>query len=311
MPVFCTVISSDFLPFAKTLYFSLRQFDRKIDFYALVVDSGEISESVPFQILSISDLSNQDLVSGIVGKYSSSSDAFRWSMKSVLMMHILNVRPTDQVFFVDPDICFFGDFRFLYEELGTSSFLLSPHWKRIEPNPKDDSFVSLFTHGLYNAGFVGATYKGLATLRWWAEMCIFACEDNSQLGLFVDQKYLDLFPFRNSDTRVLLHRGCNVAVWNQEQCRKTRGENGHVIINREFPLVFVHFTYLSYLLEHDPILSDLLDIYDKKIQEYGYSHSLVQRARDYNERQRLNKMSLPERLLRRLRTFRRFSIQVK
>jgi hypothetical protein len=252
--------------------------------------------------LRLVDLTEQELVNRIQNKYASNSDAFRWSLKSVLMTHLLKSNPKSQVFFVDPDICFFSNFRFLYRELGDSPFLLSPHWKRPTPGPQDDSFVSLFTHGLFNAGFVGATYKGLDTLRWWTEMCLHACEDNCQLGLFVDQKYLDLIPLREPDTKILSHRGCNVAVWNRFECDRSYGKEGGVIINDKFPLVFVHFTYLAYLIEHDPVLVDLLDIYDQKLWDNGLSYSLVQRAQAYIERQKLRNLSLWDRLVRKLNT---------
>lgn len=300
MTFFCTIITSSFLPFAKTLFQSLTRFDPEIEFYALIVDGKLEKERVDFKILYLEDLSEQELVKKIRLKYSNSTDSFRWSLKPVLLIHLLKNHSRSQVFFVDPDICFYSDFTFLYRELGDSPFLLSPHWKRPTPDPKDDSFVSLFTHGLYNAGFVGATSKGINTLRWWAEMCLYACEDNSQLGLFVDQKYLDLFPLKEPDTKILSHRGCNVAVWNRFECQRAYDKEGQVIINGSYPLVFVHFTYLAYLIEHDQVLADLLQVYDQRLRENGLSYSLVQRAQAYIERQKLKKLNLWGRLVRKL-----------
>lgn len=300
MSIFCTLITSNFLPFAKTLFQSLKEFDSGIDFYALVVDDKNSIDITEFTCLRLVDLTEQELVNRIQEKYASTSDAFRWSLKSVLMTHLLKSNPNSQVFFVDPDICFFSDFRFLYNELGDSSFLLSPHWKRPTPDSQDDSFISLFTHGLYNAGFVGATSKGINTLRWWTEMCLYSCEDNSQSGLFVDQKYLDLFPLKEPDTKILSHRGCNVAVWNRFECHRAYDKDGQVLINGLYPLVFVHFTYLAYLIEHDQVLADLLYVYDQRLKENGLSYSLVQRAQAYIERQKLKKLNLWDRFVRKL-----------
>lgn len=300
MTKFCTIITQDFVPYAKSLYKSLFDYDNTIQFFVLVVDETFHSIQSDIIFLSLNEISETELVDRVKIKYKNNLNALRWSLKSVLMIHLLKAFKSDQVFFLDPDLYFFSDYKFLYDELGESSFLLSPHWKRLNPDVHDDSFKSLFSHGIYNAGFLGATSKGLETLYWWAEMCYYACEDNSDRGLFVDQKYLDLFPLRNPDSRILAHKGCNVAVWNRFECSRSFTENGGILINECFPVVFVHFTYLPYLIQHDSHLVELLKIYDQKLLDNGLPYSLIQKAIAYNTKQKLKSLNYFQRLVRKI-----------
>mgnify|MGYP005749728493 FL=1 len=298
MAIFCTLITPDYLPFAKTLFDSLYSFDSEIEFYVLLTDHQGKKGYSSLQFLGLSDLSDQNLVHRISDQYSPSSDAFRWSLKSVLMLHLLKQNPNSQVFFVDPDICFYSDFRFLYQELGDSSFLLSPHWKNRIPEKDDDSFVSLFTHGVFNAGFLGATSKGVPTLHWWAERCIEDCIDDSSRGLFVDQKYLDIFPLLSPDTKIISHPGCNVAIWNRNQSKKTKSKEGVVMVNGDYPIVFIHFTYIPYLIQHDAILLDFLKDYDARLTLHGWENSLLKKGLRYIEKERLKSLTFIQRVAR-------------
>ena len=251
---FCTVITHDFIPFAKTLFHSISKFDLGVDCFALVLDQ-DTSETFPdFEILHPKSLSEAHLVKDFYSKYQDRSDALRWSLKSVLMIHLLKTRKYDQVFFVDPDLYFVGDFTFLYQELADRPFLLSPNWGCLEPEKSELYFQNSQTDGLYNAGFLGATKKGLETLRWWAKMCLNACEINRNKGLHDDQGYLNHFPIRNPDTRVISHRGCNVAEWNRFENVRGINESGEVLINDRYPLIFIHFSNIPFLVEYDPLL---------------------------------------------------------
>jgi len=142
---------------------------------------------------------------------------------------------------VDNDIVFFHDPTFLFEELKDASILLNPHWRIIEPDIDADWFLVNFRDGVYNGGFVGASQQGREALQWWARCCAFACEKDYKRGLFDDQKYLDLMPASFTKVKILQHRGCNVAYWNQFENERTM-HNGQVMINDMWPVVFVHYT---------------------------------------------------------------------
>lgn len=297
---FCTVITSDYIPFARTLFQSLRTFDLGIEAYSLVIDQPKSGSFEEFHILHLQDLAGVSLSREISKKHSDHSDALRWSLKSILMIHLLQDKKYDQVYFVDPDLFFVGDFKFLYQELADRSFLLSPNWGCLEPGKSELYFQNSQTDGLYNAGFLGATIKGLDTLQWWAKMCLNACEINRTKGLHDDQGYLNHFPIRNPDTRVISHQGCNVAEWNRfENIRSLNGQR-EILINGTYPLIFIHFSNIPFLVEHDPLLIPYLKEYELELKKNGFGGDLFSPAVKVANRRRLMKLSIPERILRKL-----------
>jgi hypothetical protein len=187
------------------------------------------------------------------------------------MAHLLDSGICSELLYLDSDLYFFSEFSFLYESLAQASVLLAPHWRPIHPQPDRTQFLCNFTDGLYNAGFIGASRKGLPALRWWFEMCMFRCEVNTAKGLYVDQRYLDLLPLHFDDVDILRHLGCNVAEWNRSSSfREVRG--GKVMVCGEWALVFVHFTELTMQLIEtgkDAALAGPLSEYRRALQEVG------------------------------------------
>lgn len=303
---FCTIITPDYLPFARVLFQSIYKFDSNLDFYVLVV--GDIKfQHESFFVLKLNELDDRDLVRQIEIKYSNELNSLRWSLKSLLMIHLLKTGKYDQVFFVDPDICFYSDFTFLYDFLGTSSILLSPHWGCMDPFVSELYFNRLMTDGIYNGGFIGASKSGLNALYWWARMNIYACERDKNKGLFVDQAYLNVLPIINPDYKAISHRGCNVAEWNRHENHRSLDENGNLLINKEFPVVFIHFSNLGYLVEHDPLLVPFLERYEKDLKRNGFEGSLLSPAKSFVNRKRLKSLSFFERLIRKTLGINRFA----
>jgi hypothetical protein len=53
---------------------------------------------------------------------------------------------------------------------------------------------------------------------------------------------------------IVQHYGCNIAFWNQHECKRVVSD-GKVLINGEFPIIFIHFTnkYIPEILNgNDP-----------------------------------------------------------
>ncbi len=77
-------------------------------------------------------------------------------------------------------------------------------------------------------------------MRWWANACHFMMGSHVNYGIHDDQKYLDVFPILFETTKIIRHRGCNIGAWNIEESKREI-VNGTVLINREFPVIFIHF----------------------------------------------------------------------
>lgn len=295
---FCTVISADFLPFARALFKSIKKFGGDIEFTVLIVNDYQQFGDEKFKVLFPHQLSEKELTNKILSKYHNELDGLRWSLKSVLMVHLLEMEEFDQVFFVDPDLYFFSDFSSLFEELGDRSFLLSPHWKPMDPSINEKEFLANFSDGIFNAGFLGATIKGIDTLRWWANMCLYSAKRIVDEPLYADQSYLELFPIRNPDSRILTHRGCNVAIWNKDECRRVVSNTGEVLINGKYPIVFIHFSHLFDLYNQDKLLFPFLLEYSNALIENGHPTGIIKPAKNYFYRQALKRLTFLQRLKR-------------
>ena len=234
---FCSISTNSHLPQTMALVQSVRQFMPHIPFYILLLDGAYTGGEV--EVLTPDDL-NSELATDIIKKYRKKSDELRWSLKPVLLAHLLQ-QNVERVIYLDNDLFFYNDPTFLFEKLSNHSVLLCPHWRIREPEESKAWFHVNFTDGVYNAGFVGVSKQGLEAMRWWARCCAYACEKNFKKGLFDDQKYLDLMPAEFERVGVLNHKGCNVAFWNLGRYNLIIAGD-QVIINDTWPVVFIHFT---------------------------------------------------------------------
>ena len=272
---FCTIITAGYYPKALALYKSIQQFNPDIDLKVLIADDKPIDVNFPvptrIKIIPVSDLYGYSLVNDLYKKYAHiEMDFFRWSLKPVFISYLLE-NGFDKVLYIDCDMFFFNDFNFLFSELDTSSVLLTPHWENSDPLKDKDSFFTLFTNGFFPAGFIGANKNGIPAMRWWANACHFMMGSHVNYGIHDDQKYLDIFPVKFETTKIIRHRGCNVGAWNYEECKR-ENINGEVLINGEFPVIFIHFDGMmiqGIMRGHDSLLAPHFKLYTQTFEEAG------------------------------------------
>ena len=275
---FCTIITANYLPYVLALNESLLQFDASIRLNVLIsdkneTDSGAVSEFPNICFFFADDICRGGISKKIKDKYQKTDmDAFRWSMKPVFMRYLILEKGFEKVIYIDCDVHFYGDWAFLFDALDRSNMLLSPHWRSSDPEKDFSNFILLYTSGLYNGGFVAANQKAIDALDWWAGACEFICVKDASKGQYVDQTHLNLLPIYFDKVEVLKHRGCNVANWNQMECRRIRGSDNKVRINGETPIVFIHFTKSTVrgiLSGNDFELNEYLRKYAKRMSRYG------------------------------------------
>jgi lipopolysaccharide biosynthesis glycosyltransferase len=215
-------------------------------------------------------LKNAENAKAIIYKYKNSANKLRWSLKPVFIKHLLEHNISDRFIYLDNDLFFYSDFQFLFDLLADHSFLLTPHHYKSDPQSDQNWFEANFRVGLFNAGFIGANKAALKTLQWWANCCEYRCEKNTFRGLFDDQKYLDLVPVIDKNAHIVRHEGCNVAGWNTEVCRREI-INSQILINGEFPIVFIHFnetTIREVINGKDKILFNYYRTYEEILKKY-------------------------------------------
>ncbi len=272
MQTFCTIITADYLPFAKVLLASILKYDPDVTLQVLVVDKTDSPSSENFVIHSVDSVATSPVAKGIHKKYAHTNPSqFRWALKPVFISHLLQ-KGFDKVIFTDADIYFVNNFSFLFEELDTNNVLLTPHWANLNPFENEGSLKDVLSGGLYNAGFIGVNKKGEGIINWWAEMCHYKTEEDPKLGFYFDQKYLNILPVQFEGVKIIKHQGCNLASWNVQTCKREI-VNGKLMINQQFEPVFIHFnreTFVNILNRNDKLLYPFLEEYIQLFKKEGF-----------------------------------------
>ncbi len=288
MNTFCTIITADYYPYSVALYKSLREYSQNVTLHVLVSDNKAIDDHLPLysgiHLVKTQELAEDISITEIYNKYAHiNMDFFRWAAKPLFILHLLN-KGYNKVIFLDCDIFFFNDFSFLFAELNSAGVLLTPHWHTKDPLINESSFKLLFTSGIFNAGFIGASPKGTDALQWWANACHFKMGEVPSMGIHDDQKYLDAMPVLFETVKILRHKGCNISSWNVEECKREL-QNGILLINGEYPIIFIHFSQIlakEILRGHDPLLLPHLTKYKSVFEEDGVELSQFMDELDFH-----------------------------
>lgn len=270
--IFCTVITENYLPLAQVLHQSLVEQQPGTRLIILVADRQEAPQTGNADLLGLNDLVHAPFFREIENKYAySNKDVLRWALKPVLLGHLLQ-SGHQKVAYADPDLFFTGDFSFIADLLDNAAVVLTPHWADLDLHKNYDSIFSILRNGIFNAGFVAAGSKGIPAIQWWAGMCHFKMEKKQELGLYDDQRYLDLMQVQFNDVHILRHQGCNLAAWNIHSCKREL-KDGRLLINGQYNPVFIHFTHdtINNILEkNDEFLRPYLDKYLQQLSAKGF-----------------------------------------
>lgn len=240
-PCVCTIVSANYLGYAKTLMASMQETNPEFDRKVLLVDkvNGRFDpDAFNFELIEADSI-------GIDGF---EEMAFRFgimemntNVKPFFMNWILG-KGYSSVVYLDPDIVVFKKLSELRKILDAHSVVVTPHINnpisdRKRPNEQDH-----LLNGVFNLGFVAVSNcsEGIDFLNWWGSRCFELGFDDLRSGLFVDQKWIDYVPCFFPNHYVLRKPGYNVAYWNLQE-RHLENQNGNWLVNGE-DLVFFHFS---------------------------------------------------------------------
>jgi hypothetical protein len=241
--VIFTACSVNYLGKAVAMCRSAADHNPSVDLVILVVDTK--------RPVTISDRRIELLWAEDVGFPDYLQCAFKYNiieLNTALKPFVASVllRTYSKVIFLDPDVCVFGS-------LGSSILSLDQHSAVFTPiavtpyvgegRPND---VDLLRFGSNCLGFFGVNRSPDARmlLLWWHDQCRSKCFYEPQIGLAVDQKWIDLAPSFFDGTHILKDLGLNVAFWNLHERTISRSPAGWMI-NGDHPLGFVHFSSFS------------------------------------------------------------------
>ncbi|MDC7999267.1 hypothetical protein [Gilvibacter sediminis] len=243
MNSYCSIITSNYFFYIKALYDSLAQFGTDASFHVLVVDEVETSLSYGnIEVHTLDEIKQcypKDYE--LIEKYEvDRASNLRWALKPLLLKYLFEQKGKNKALFLDPDLYFYHDPRFLFELLDQKNVILTPHWRSSDPVADPVNFDWLFMGGIYNAGFFGCNSESTHVLDWWLRACAYKMSKED--GFYVDQVYLNLMPiYFQDDVMQINHKGCNVSNWNTVECERSLND-GTVVINNTYPVVFIHFT---------------------------------------------------------------------
>ena len=239
----CTIVSKNYIAFARVLADSFHDHHPEGQFFVLLVDRNEgyiDAAAERFTLLEIEDLEGVPDLRSFIFKYTLLE--CNTAVKPYFLEHLFERYDLPNLVYFDPDILITGSLDELEGLLTQHSIVLTPHLLAPIEDDAWPSELAFLQSGTYNLGFIGlqrgATVDRL--LPWWQERLYDQCVVRIEQGLFVDQKWMDLVPGIFDGVHIHTHPGYNVAYWNLNGRTVTVTPEGPRS-NGE-PLIFFHFS---------------------------------------------------------------------
>ncbi len=170
-------------------------------------------------------------------------------VKGRALQRLMREEPDADLFvYLDPDVYVYNDLAAVDKYLEEASIGLVPHILSVETTDIGVQMteMSVTEHGIYNLGhlFVRPDENGRALAKWWGDRLDKYCFDDKVIGLFTDQRWMDLVPAAFEGVKILRCPNLDVASWNIGGREITQKEAGN---ERSFqvdgwPLITYHFS---------------------------------------------------------------------
>jgi hypothetical protein len=237
-----SICSNYGVPQAQLLLETVKQFLPGADRFLILADETHPAVHYPdgCEVVAARDLGIPDFIN-FAFRYDIME--FNAALKPFAFLHLLSARGYTHCLYFDPDIEVFNTLPALTEALDSNaSFVLTPHI--LAPAEQGDcpDDIAIMRGGTFNLGFLGVsgTREAYDLLGWWARWLRTHCVDERPIGLFIDQKFMDLIPGLASGARILRDPGLNVAFWNISQRRLVPDAPAGPEVDGH-PLVFFHY----------------------------------------------------------------------
>jgi glycosyltransferase involved in cell wall biosynthesis len=218
-PVFLTIVSSNYLAYAKTLFDSLEIHYPASKRVLCIVDAPDVAVAELGTRCTVLRLQDLGLPNHAHFVYRYGVMELNTAVKPYALAWIAkNMREAaDGMMYIDPDIRFYRPLSDVEALIADGALaVLTPHLTAPLYDDKMPSELSIMRAGVYNCGFIaiGPHAQRGDFLEWWCRRLEYGAFVDFEAGLFTDQKWIDLAPGLFPDVRVLRHSGYNVAYWN-------------------------------------------------------------------------------------------------
>ena len=241
-----TSAAMNYLPKLRLLCESIRRYHPEFVVHLALADDAPDAEErvgpIVDDVIRIKDLQIPNERSWI---FRHSVVELSCALKPFVVRHLLREGCDGNILYFDPDIVLFSRLDDLLDEFRSASILLTPHVT--VPEVTLDGVmcneIDSLQHGVFNLGFIGIANDahGQALADWWAQRSYHFCADDADMGLFNDQKWVNLVPIFFEGVKILRDTRYNVAPWNLS-ARKVEGSFAEGFVVDGSPMGFYHFT---------------------------------------------------------------------
>ena len=239
-----TYFDVNFLPRGMALLDSLEKNCDDFTLYILALDDEVVKyfKQLGKKNIQIITLEDYSLYFSIDKSKYKNKKEFYFSLTPAICLYVMrNYKDVDLLVYLDADVYLFNSIEILYAEIGNASIAMCSHrlpW-----------YINLVSknYGIYNVG-VNAfrnDKEGIKCLEQWHEDCTTWTTNQVgySLSFFSDQIWLDKWPKKYKNIKIIDHIGINVAPWNAIQYKYSE-QNGNFFVNDK-PLVIYHFSSLK------------------------------------------------------------------
>jgi hypothetical protein len=299
-----TSITLNYLPKAKILAKTLKQFHSDWQFHLLISDkippdkvnlfNTELNQSYFDKVVWIDELPIPEIHSWI---FKHSVVEICTAVKGPYLKYLAD-QGNEKIVYIDPDIAIINSLDPIEKWLDEYGILLTPHLLDYTDNPQsiqDNEIMGTMRHGTFNLGFLAVNSTnsdGHRFIDWWTKRLLQYCYADYDRGLFTDQKWADLIPSFFKELLIIRDPGYDVASWNLDCRELSFNPQGQLVVNGEYPLRFYHFTgydsgagmnVVTSLTSGgaNPVVNELWDWYIRQLEDNG--HGLMGKARSFYE----------------------------
>jgi hypothetical protein len=276
-----SLCSNQGVPQAQVLFETIKKFLPDADRFLILADARH--PAVPYPdgcvVIAAAELGISDF-SNFAFRYD--RHEFAAAVKPFAFLHLLGSRRYTHCLYFDPDIELFNPLPAVTEALeANASFVLTPHILAPAEQAYDADDIAIMRGGTFNLGFLGVsgTEEARDRLAWWARWLHTHCVDERPIGLFIDQKFMDLMPGLAVSTRILRDPGLNLAYWNLPQRHFVPDAAGGPTVDGR-PLGFFHYS------DFDPDTPDWLSTESEQFRNGALPQSWHPFLAGYAERLR-------------------------
>lgn len=241
-PIACTIVANNYLAYARVLAQSFCAAHPQGAFHVLIVDHRDPAldyRREPFVCWFVEELGIPAFRSLAFGYHILE---LATAVKPWFLATLHAALRCPAAVYLDPDILVLHDLGPIYQRLGAYDLVLTPH----VTEPVDDSLTpgerDFLLSGIFNLGFLGISFneRTLEFLDWWHRRLARYCLHAVELGLFVDQRWMDFAPAFLDRVAILREPGWNVAYWNLLHHQLEHRDGGWW--TGGLPLRFFHFS---------------------------------------------------------------------